>query len=357
MVKQTVFKRTGTRRFLIGVVIFLCAQFNMAGAEDITGNVLSELYSINDLAYSGQGGELIVKFTEEGQSQMARSIPGPVSRKTIRNAISGGVVSGASVEKVYDNVVSGLSLIRIPEGTSLTTALIRFNCSENVSYAEPNYKYNFMAFPNDPDFGKQWALHNTGQNRGKVDADIDAPEAWDIETGNQDVIIAVIDSGVDYLQLDLRPNFWVNFPEVLGSDGVDDDGNGYIDDLYGYDFVNDDAIPDDELYHGTHVAGIIGANGNNLRGVSGVCWEISLMILKIGTETIDVATAIEAIQYAVGNGAKIINMSWAQVLEMLLQQQSNRELSVWLRQVMNLQILMNLQFIRPVFNLIILFQF
>ncbi|NIO63665.1 MAG: S8 family serine peptidase, partial [Gammaproteobacteria bacterium] len=167
-------------------------------------------------------------------------------------------------------------------------------------------------------------MHNTGQTGGTVDADIDAPEAWDIQTGDPDIIIAITDTGVDYSHPDLADNMWVNTDEQNGQPDVDDDGNGYVDDIYGYDFAgafnNDptdgDSDPCDMHFHGTHAAGSAGAVGNNGEGVVGICWNVKLMALKIFADDraivpdLLVGDAVEAIGYAVDNGARIINASW-----------------------------------------------
>lgn len=168
--------------------------------------------------------------------------------------------------------------------------------------------------PNDPQFGTLWGLDNTGQTGGVPDADIDAPEAWEnLGTGSKDVVVAIIDTGVDHAHADLRANRWINQDEIPNN-GRDDDRNGYVDDRFGYDFYNKDATPFDPAdgdQHGTHVAGTIGAAGNNGVGVAGVNWNVTLMPLKFlgrfGGWDFDGA---EAIIYAVDNGADIINASW-----------------------------------------------
>lgn len=174
-----------------------------------------------------------------------------------------------------------------------------------VDYAEPNYIFQVVKVPDDPEFHKLWGLHNTGQTGGKVDADIDAPEAWEISTGSSQVIVAVIDTGVDYNHPDLLENMWTNpkeCPQGPGKcqpNGKDDDGNGYVDDFYGVNTITDSGDPMDDFGHGTHVAGIIGARGNNKVGVVGVNWQVKIAACKFlsaaGTGT--TANAIKCFNY------------------------------------------------------------
>jgi subtilisin family serine protease len=200
-------------------------------------------------------------------------------------------------------------------------ALEIYRNDPDVEYVEPNYyRYATATTPDDtffiPPFERLWGLHNTGQDvngtTGTVGADIDAIEAWDTTTGSINVVVAVIDSGVDYNHPDLAANIWINQAELTGTPGVDDDGNGMIDDIRGWDFVDDDNDPIDSDDHGTHVAGTVAAVGNNNTGITGVSWTAKIMILRflngfgVGTD----ANAIRAIEYANANGAHIINNSW-----------------------------------------------
>jgi subtilisin family serine protease len=197
--------------------------------------------------------------------------------------------------------------LRVPETVGTEKAMSILKNNPNVEYVEPNYIYYLdETIPNDPYIYLQWGLNNTGQSGGTVDADIDAPEAWDIFTGNYDVIVAVIDSGIDYSHVDLAQNIWINAGEIPNN-GIDDDGNGYIDDYRGWNFYSNNNNPMDTLGHGTHVSGIIGAVGDNGIGISGVCWNVKLMALKIVPDT---ASEISAIDYAISMGANVINASW-----------------------------------------------
>ncbi|MDJ0498714.1 MAG: S8 family peptidase, partial [Acidimicrobiia bacterium] len=164
----------------------------------------------------------------------------------------------------------------------------------------------------DPYYPSQWALDNDGTTSNPwavaVDADIDAPEGWH-RTRGSGVVVAVVDSGVDIGHPDLAANIWHNTGETCDN-GTDDDGNGYVDDCTGWDFANSDATVDDQIGHGTHVAGIIAAQANNRIGIAGVAYEAEVMVLKIGDGTPALSAAIEAIGYAIDNGAKVINASW-----------------------------------------------
>ncbi|CAN2046882.1 serine protease [Candidatus Magnetomoraceae bacterium gMMP-1] len=174
-----------------------------------------------------------------------------------------------------------------------------------------NYMVSAIKAPNDPGIDCVWAMNNTGQTGGSLGADIDAYEAWDTQTGSSSVIVGIIDSGIDYDHPDLAANMWKN-PNEIPNNGVDDDNNGYVDDVYGWDWFNNDNDPSDDYGHGTHCAGIVGAVGNNGKGVAGVCWNVKLMALKFLNEEGDgsVAAAIFVIEYAALMGATLTSNSW-----------------------------------------------
>ncbi len=192
---------------------------------------------------------------------------------------------------------------------------------ERVEFAVPNTIYQLNDFQkseaptNDPEFGKLWGLHNEGQTGGKVDADVDAPEAWQIHTGRTQAqgahITAVIDTGIDYNHPDLKANMWVNPGEIPG-DGIDNDGNGVIDDVHGYNAYSDNGDPMDGQGHGTHCAGTIAAVGNDGHGVVGVSPNANLMAVKIFNDegSTDAAAIIRGIQYSTKMGARITSNSW-----------------------------------------------
>lgn len=202
--------------------------------------------------------------------------------------------------------------IKLPESITVAEAIEHYQRDPNVEYAEPNYIIHKAVAPSDQYFGNLWGLHNTGQSGGAPGADIHAPEAWDITTGSHDVVIAVIDTGIANNHPDLSGNIWRNTGETNCTDGIDNDGNGYIDDCYGWDFIGNDNDPSDYDGHGTHVSGTIAAHGNNSIGVSGVMWDAQIMPLRIlgATGSGTTADAATAIFYANAKGARVINMSW-----------------------------------------------
>ncbi len=192
----------------------------------------------------------------------------------------------------------------------------------NIEYVEPNWIIKISdgssseAFePTDDQYKKQWGLKNTGKNGGLFGGvageDINAASAWSLTTGSRDVKVAVIDTGVDYRHPDLKKQMDVNELELNGSAGVDDDGNGYVDDIYGYDFANKDGDPMDGHSHGTHCAGVIGASHDG-KGIAGVMGQVKLIGIKFlsdkgSGETID---AISSIEYAIKRGVNVMSNSW-----------------------------------------------
>jgi hypothetical protein len=229
---------------------------------------------------------------------------------------------GAQVLQSFQ-IVSNLYLVKIPAHLSVPEAIARYKGYASVLYAEPNYivrkAQHVQLTPNDPNFTQLWGLHNTGQTGGTPDADIDAPEAWDITTGSPSVVVFVVDTGVDYNHPDLNANLWRN-PGEIPSNGIDDDGNGYVDDVYGIDTYYNDTDPFDGDGHGTHVSGTIGAIGNNNVGVVGVNWSVKIGHCKFLSDSGfgSTAGAISCLQYILnlkqtGNPANDIiatNNSW-----------------------------------------------
>lgn len=173
-----------------------------------------------------------------------------------------------------------------------------------VRYVEPNYIMQVSKEPDDADYSKQWSLNNTGQTGGVADADVDAPEGWDVTTGSPNALVVIIDTGIDYTHEDLIPNLWFNPGECSGTtceaNGTDDDNNGYIDDFHGINAITDTGDPMDDYGHGTHVAGTIGASGNNKLGVVGMNWNIKIVACKFlgASGGGSVAGAVKCFNYA-----------------------------------------------------------
>jgi subtilisin family serine protease len=223
---------------------------------------------------------------------------------------------GATEKRSFKRIRGALLQLK-PE--KVEQALEQLRADDRVRYAEPNALLHIDALPNDPSFNRLWGLNNTGQTvqglTGLPDADIDAPEAWNVTTGSNAVTVAVIDTGIDGSHPDLSPQMWINPGEDCSgcrTDGIDNDLNGYIDDWRGWDWVNGDNNPADDHGHGTHVAGTVGATGNNGIGVTGVNWQVRLMPLKFlssaGSGT--TADAVSAVLYAADKGADVMNNSW-----------------------------------------------
>ncbi|MBI5633570.1 MAG: S8 family serine peptidase [Nitrospirae bacterium] len=249
-------------------------------------------------------GELLVKFKS-----------GVLSSSSVRSHQS----LGASVMRTY-SLVPNLEHVKLPEGLSVRDAVISYMSDPDVEYAEPNYILTLdsaSAPVNDMYFGQQWALRNAGQFAdGIVGADIKVPEVWALDSSdlgrNSNVIIAVLDSGIDYNHPDLSPKIWMN-PGEVANNSIDEDHNGKIDDWRGWNFVNNNNDAMDDLGHGTHISGIIGAARNNVTGVSGMLGNIKIMPLKIGDANgngFTVAIETAAIQYAASKGARVINASY-----------------------------------------------
>jgi len=206
---------------------------------------------------------------------------------------------GARVVHTYRSL-PGLSVLRMPEGTNLERALEAYRQDPRVLYAGRNsiYSIDSVPPPSDPLFGGLWGLSNTGQDTGVVGADIGALHAWESTTGSEGLALALIDSGMDYTHPDLLPNVWVNSQEIPGN-SLDDDSNGYVDDVHGINAIANTGNPMDDNNHGTHVAGTMGAAGNNGLGVVGVNWNVKLIPCKFldragnGTE----ANALKCMDY------------------------------------------------------------
>ncbi|MBI4652302.1 S8 family serine peptidase, partial [Candidatus Desantisbacteria bacterium] len=282
-------------------ILLICIIFNIQlNAEVIkSGTPAGKKKDISSYQNKFKDDEILVKFKAS-------------SSKSSRNKINKRI--NASVKNTFKK--TQVSLIKIPSSMKIHEALKYYKNNQNVEYAEPNYIVQINSiFPDDPRFDELWGLHNTGQSGGVNDADIDAPEAWEQFKGDSTLIVAVIDTGIDYTHEDLKGNLWINESET--EDGIDNDGNGYIDDIHGINAITDSGDPMDDYGHGTHVSGTIGAVGGNGIGVTGVNWNVKLMGLKwLGREgSGSISDAIKCIEYILdmkekGVNIKISNNSW-----------------------------------------------
>jgi subtilisin family serine protease len=195
---------------------------------------------------------------------------------------------GATTIRAY-HIVPNLQLVSLPKTLDVQAAVAAYSRTPGVLYAEPDYISHLdETTPNDPSFTLQWNWKNTGQIGGTPDDDVDATDAWDLTTGSSTVAVGVLDSGVQtqpHLHVDLAGNIWNNTPECNGVPGVDDEGDGYVDDCHGIDTINHDSDPDDDTGHGTHTSGTIGAVGNNGIGVTGMNWDVTIVPCKSHDET------------------------------------------------------------------------
>lgn len=293
---------------------------------------------------------LIVPSASGGTAKVGDALPKPDLSQLAPTAVPGEIlvrfkgsahVSARSVASIGGRIQSrptkDIALVRAPAGVPAEALLARYRSDPSVAAAELNLLRYTAAIPDDPFFDEQWGLSNTGQahpisgtnqtRAGVMDADINAPEAWDVEQGNAETVIAIMDSGVDVTHPDLAAGIWTNLDEIPGN-SIDDDANGFVDDVNGWDFADDDnsLIQSTGDYagwdHGTHVAGIAGAQMNNATGIAGVCPGCKLMVLKVfepfdtdgdgikDTMVSDIASALRAFDYAIEMGADVVNGSF-----------------------------------------------
>ena len=276
--------RTNERFFLVHSII---------AAAISTFVFTSPVYAVPEAPYVE--GEILVKYKSSASHSHMRRIEQSV-----------GVVTKEEIPALR------VKRVKINSGMSVEEGIEKYQrlAGSSIEYAEPNYILKADLFPNDPDFSSMYNLRNIGQNGGVQGADIAASEAWNTTTGST-IVVAVIDTGVDYTHPDLAANMWTNEGEIPNN-GIDDDGNGYVDDYRGWDFYNHDNDPYDDYSHGTHVAGTIAAVGNNGIGVVGVCWRAKIMPLKFlgASGAGSTAEAVNAILYATKMGARIMSNSW-----------------------------------------------
>jgi subtilisin family serine protease len=218
----------------------------------------------------------------------------------------------SSVRRSYPQI-GNLQVVQLPTNRSVAAALRAYRDSGLVEYAEPDYLLSGARVPNETAYfdGSQWALYNWGQLGGTTDCDIDAAEGWELAYDASSILVSVVDSGIRVTHQDLAANLWTNPGEIAGN-GLDDDGNGYIDDVNGINAINGSGNIVDEFGHGTHVAGILGAVGNNGVGIVGTAWRIQMMGCKFLDPQLQgsVSDAVECIDYSRIKGARIVNASW-----------------------------------------------
>lgn len=258
-------------------------------------------------------GELVVNLSAAAQQKLARVLQKkgvPVSRSSLARLLAQRLGLRQSLDLNSDTfVVKGRRLNRSKIKRAVRRGL--------VSRVENNYRLFAFGASNDLLYtlGLLWGINNTGGFfGGKADVDVDAPEAWDITTGDGETVVGIIDTGVLRSHPDLAANIWINAREK--ENGFDDDGNGFIDDLYGWDFINNDNDPTDDHFHGTHVAGTVAAVQNNGRGVVGVAPGVKVLALKVldSKGVGDTAMMVQAIDYAIrlrkaGVNIRVLNAS------------------------------------------------
>ena len=235
-----------------------------------TANSRARTHHFSDVSMHGETNrntEILVKFRDSALTE------------AVHNA---HLKTGAQVVKRFAHL-HGLQIVRASENQTIEELLQLYRQDPAVKFAEPNYQLQILVEPNDPDYPRLWSLNNTGQTGGTNDADINAPQAWDLSTGSSDVVIASIDTGVDYTHPDLAANMWVNPGEIPGNN-IDDDGNGYIDDIHGINAIDGSGDPFDDQGHGTHTTGTMGAIGNNGIGIAGVNWRSKIIACKFLNE-------------------------------------------------------------------------
>ena len=287
-----------TMKRLAPTLLAALALATAAGASDET--VLHEL-----------GGELYA--VQSGR--VFRVLPDRFSLRLVPDAPESFLADSFPLLRILRRNRLGIHDVLIPAGTDVREWVRSLAADPRIEFAEHHFRGQYNGVPNDPQFGgTQWHLNNTGQLGGQVDADIDAVEAWDLETGDPSVVIAVLDSGTEVTHSDLAANIWHNAGEISGN-GVDDDGNGFIDDLDGWDFDNNNADVTSAVFHGTFVAGVVGARTNNGVGIAGVAGGFDpddgcrVMALGVGEFSPISGVLDDAVLYAVDNGARVITFS------------------------------------------------
>ncbi len=274
--------------FSLTVIFLLSGTLTLYGgmpdnsvAKGNAGAITALKSSIKDISNNFKEDELLVKF-KAGVSAKDKSL----------------IHARHGAKKIKEFARLGIHHVKLNKGISVEEAIDSYQKDPDVEYAEPNYQVTLHSIPGDPLFNQLWGLYNTGQTGGTPGADISATEAWDITTGDNNVVVAVIDTGIDYNHEDLLANVWLNTGEISGNK-IDDDGNGYVDDMHGINVITGTGDPLDDHGHGTHVSGTIGAAANNGFGVAGINWNIKIIACKFLDSTGGGYTdgAVECLEY------------------------------------------------------------
>lgn len=255
------------------------------------------------------------------EARPVESVPGEYVVRLKSNIV--GIQSTQSISQALGAYVKSTlpsqNIVVVKRATMETTLSAVKSLAQNplVDVAEPNFIYRINRTSDDPMFGQLWGMSNTGQKDsegivGVAGMDIGVEKAWDIETGSKKILVAVIDTGIDFNHPDLKENLWTNEAELNGKAGVDDDNNGVIDDIHGFNAITGDGNAMDDQGHGSHCSGTIGAKGNDGKGIVGVNWDTEIMAVKFldanGSGSLE--DALKAIDYATKMGAKVMSNSW-----------------------------------------------
>ncbi|HET9325283.1 MAG TPA: S8 family serine peptidase [Candidatus Eisenbacteria bacterium] len=266
------------------------------------------------LAFLAVSCSMLLSAAAFAQAQAVRPIPGELLVRYKKGvgpsdrALLHAQMKGKALKR-FDFI--DVEHIKLDKGVRTDDAIRKLKGNPKIEYAEPNYEVQAFVTPNDARFPELYGMRNTGQTGGTAGADIKATSAWDVFTGNPNLLLGVIDTGIDYNHPDLIDNVWTNPGEIPGN-SVDDDNNGYVDDVHGYDFVNNDGDPFDDNGHGSHCAGTIAGTGNNSIGVVGVNWRAKVAGIKFLNSggSGSTAAAISGVQYSIVIGCKLTSNSW-----------------------------------------------
>ncbi|AQQ67590.1 hypothetical protein Mag101_08010 [Microbulbifer agarilyticus] len=292
---------------LITFLQFFSSQLNAVTDQPTIPQFVSN--PLSDSTTNLASRQLLVKFREGSTSNLWNQILQPYEFTSTQS-----VYSPVKYLQAFNQQLASWQLVTFGNATRAGASFEALRNNPDIEYVAPNAAFQLQSLPNDLS-PALWGLHNTGQDDGTSGADIDAELGWSIRYSAEDIVVAVIDTGIDYTHPDLAANMWVNEGEIPNN-GIDDDGNGFVDDVHGYDFANKDADPMDTDSHGTHVAGIIGAEGNNGLGISGVTWKTKLMAIKVfadNSKAAYTADIVSGILYAADMGARISNNSYGAV--------------------------------------------